>query len=484
MSSESMVSYALAQNRQSQKPRQGVSTPQPCILQRKCACGGTPGLDGECAGCKANRLAGQGATLQSQRATSSQLSSMVRQVLSTPGEPLGDTRAYMEPRFGHDFSNVRVHTDARAAESARTLNAGAYTVGQDIVFGHNRYAPNTSEGRKLIAHELAHTIQQGIEVAGRGDTLEVSKPGDRAEREADSVAASVLRGEAAGPIVEGAAQLARQGLEEEAPSSGEQEETTSTGQETELDDEEEVPEGGEWVKSEEGLGIEAGSGPSASSDADAVDAGLLSAPDDETAEAESAPATLEGEAVKPEDATATPQGETTKPKGGTAKPAKAGKKVCFTFDDGPEPGTADVLNALSGKVSATFFLTGSNMAKKQADQKALVERMLKEGHQLGNHTFTHKPATVAGYKDTYGDLSDPKKKKKFDENYSKNEQHFKGLLGSKFSKFKLARLPGDGRVVKIGGKLVFVTATEGLGMAHVGWNFEFGTNGSFGHLKA
>jgi hypothetical protein len=69
-------------------------------------------------------------------------------------------RIYFEPRFGHDFSQVRIHTDSRAVESAQLLHAKAYTVGQDIVFGAAEYAPNKNEGRKLLAHELVHVIQQ------------------------------------------------------------------------------------------------------------------------------------------------------------------------------------------------------------------------------------------------------------------------------------------------------------------------------------
>ena len=86
---------------------------------------------------------------------------IVDEVLQSPGQPLDPaTRAYMEPRFGHDFSKVRVHTDAKAAESVRAVNARAYTVGKDVVFGEGQYAPRTDAGRHLIAHELAHTIQQ------------------------------------------------------------------------------------------------------------------------------------------------------------------------------------------------------------------------------------------------------------------------------------------------------------------------------------
>jgi len=66
----------------------------------------------------------------------------------------------MEPRFGHDFSQVRVHTNAKVAESARAVNALAYTVGRDVVFGVGQYAPTTSAGQRLLAHELTHVVQQ------------------------------------------------------------------------------------------------------------------------------------------------------------------------------------------------------------------------------------------------------------------------------------------------------------------------------------
>lgn len=86
---------------------------------------------------------------------------IVHDVVSSGGSPLdATTRAFMEPRFGHDFSRVRVHTDARAAQSASAVNARAYTVGNDIVFGGGSYAPHSQSGRSLLAHELAHTLQQ------------------------------------------------------------------------------------------------------------------------------------------------------------------------------------------------------------------------------------------------------------------------------------------------------------------------------------
>jgi hypothetical protein len=66
----------------------------------------------------------------------------------------------MEPRFGHDFSKVRVHSDEMAAESARAVNALAYTVGDHVAFGAGQYAPRSGPGRKLLTHELVHVVQQ------------------------------------------------------------------------------------------------------------------------------------------------------------------------------------------------------------------------------------------------------------------------------------------------------------------------------------
>lgn len=85
----------------------------------------------------------------------------VRAVASSPGQPLAaDTRAFFEPRFGWDFSSVRVHADRPADESARAVNAVAYTVGRDIVFAAGQFSPGTREGQQLLAHELTHVVQQ------------------------------------------------------------------------------------------------------------------------------------------------------------------------------------------------------------------------------------------------------------------------------------------------------------------------------------
>jgi hypothetical protein len=86
---------------------------------------------------------------------------IVHEALRSPGQPLdASTRGEMESRFRQDFSQVRVHTDSLAAESAQSVKAEAYTVGHKVVFGAGRYEPASAEGRRLLAHELAHVLQQ------------------------------------------------------------------------------------------------------------------------------------------------------------------------------------------------------------------------------------------------------------------------------------------------------------------------------------
>ncbi len=85
---------------------------------------------------------------------------IVHEVLCSSGQPLDtSTRAFMEPRFAHDFSQVRVHTDDQAAKSVRGFNTRAYTVGNHVVFGAEQYAPTTPDGRELLWHELIHVTQ-------------------------------------------------------------------------------------------------------------------------------------------------------------------------------------------------------------------------------------------------------------------------------------------------------------------------------------
>jgi Domain of unknown function (DUF4157) len=110
---------------------------------------------------------------------------IVHDVLGSPGRPLeAGVRGEMEARFGHDFSRVKVHTDATAAQSARAVGAEAYTVGRDVVFGAGRYAPATAHGNSLLAHELGHVVQQhGLEASGRA--IPVGRSDDPAERAAE-----------------------------------------------------------------------------------------------------------------------------------------------------------------------------------------------------------------------------------------------------------------------------------------------------------
>jgi hypothetical protein len=160
-------------------------------LQRACACGQHSGNGGECEECKKKR---EGALQRSavNAAPTHEVPPIVHEVLRSPGRPLdAATRAFMEPRFGHDFSSVRVHTDAKAAESARAVNALAYTVGQSIVFDDGLYSPNSLAGRSLLAHELVHTVQQAHSSRNL-QNLSIDAPDSGLERAADQVAQTVL----------------------------------------------------------------------------------------------------------------------------------------------------------------------------------------------------------------------------------------------------------------------------------------------------
>ena len=178
-------------------------------LQRKCPCGRTPVSSSECAECKRKRLTGLTSVLRLQRklqinepgdiyeqeadriademlasssaaqtgkgATPLQIQCVsggvapsnevadgtVDDALAVPGRPLESrVRQEMEHHFGYDFSHVQVHSDRKASESARTLGARAYTVGQHIVFSAGEYQPTSTSGRRLLAHELTHVLQQ------------------------------------------------------------------------------------------------------------------------------------------------------------------------------------------------------------------------------------------------------------------------------------------------------------------------------------
>src|SRR5260221_11831058 len=116
---------------------------------------------------------------------------IVHEVLRSPGQSLDDnTRTFMESRLGHDFSKVRVHIDSRAADSARAVNALAYAVGREVIFGAGRYAPHTGAGKRLLAHELTHVVQQRTATADAGSLSIASAQGP--EREADQIAETII----------------------------------------------------------------------------------------------------------------------------------------------------------------------------------------------------------------------------------------------------------------------------------------------------
>jgi hypothetical protein len=129
-------------------------------IQRACACGGS------CDDCKKKRPEDRNAHVQMKAAGPGSSGGMeappiVHEALRSPGQPLDrETRAFMEPRFGHDFRGVRVHTDAKAQESASAVNAKAYTVGSDVVLAAGQPAAGSHEGTQLLAHELTHVVQQ------------------------------------------------------------------------------------------------------------------------------------------------------------------------------------------------------------------------------------------------------------------------------------------------------------------------------------
>lgn len=132
------------------------------ILQRKCeSCGQHTIAGGECAECQKTKLPLQRRAVN--QSEHKEVPPIVHEVLRSPGQLLDlETRTFMESRFGQDFSQVRVHTDNKASASARSVNALAYTVGRDVVFAAGQYAPETKEGKSLLAHELTHVLQQGF----------------------------------------------------------------------------------------------------------------------------------------------------------------------------------------------------------------------------------------------------------------------------------------------------------------------------------
>jgi hypothetical protein len=210
------------------------------VVQRMCNCGGIPGPTGKCTACRRRSVQAQSGTRNDTRLSVSkpndrsereavqiaervirmpngparpemllqagrqrqpsdndsigvnEVPSIVQETLSSPGQPLDPTtRGFMESRLGYDFSQVRVHINARAAESAQAVNAHAYTVGRDIVFDAGQFMPHRRSGQALLAHELTHVVQQST-FSDRA----APAPAWRAEGEAQENSQFVLAGQA------------------------------------------------------------------------------------------------------------------------------------------------------------------------------------------------------------------------------------------------------------------------------------------------
>ena len=148
-------------------PAPALTQQQRPLLQRTCECGQhTGGVEcNDCRNKKKNALprgGGGSASLLAPR--------IVHDVLRTPGRSLDDgAQSYFTAQFGYDFSQVRVHADEQASESARAVGAHAYTVGRHLVFANGRYAPHTADGRSLLSHELTHVMQQSAAPYAGGD---------------------------------------------------------------------------------------------------------------------------------------------------------------------------------------------------------------------------------------------------------------------------------------------------------------------------
>jgi hypothetical protein len=131
--------------------------------------------------------------------------SLVKDVVgSGGGSPLDrDTRGFMESRLGADFSDVRVHSDGKATESARSVQAYAYTVGNDVVFQSDKFSPQSESGQRMLAHELTHVVQQRsgpVDGTPAPGGIQVSHPSDSFEQAAESSADQVMS--SAAPTVE------------------------------------------------------------------------------------------------------------------------------------------------------------------------------------------------------------------------------------------------------------------------------------------
>jgi uncharacterized protein DUF4157 len=195
--SRSAPAHALSSRRQAVSPLAGflpslagdrLRTP-PLTTERACECGGCA----TCANQRADRGRVAAPSLFADQSDVLTAPPSVDEVLRTPGEPLeAAEQRFMESRLGHDFGRVRVHSDARAAESARAVGAVAFTAGPHIVFGSDRYPPRSARDHGVLAHELVHVVQQRQVGPRFPGPLRLGSPGDVLEHEADRVTTGVV----------------------------------------------------------------------------------------------------------------------------------------------------------------------------------------------------------------------------------------------------------------------------------------------------
>jgi len=183
-----MPARATVQPQRQRAPTPPVSSVPRGRLQRTCACGGAHAGGEECTECRNKRRLQQKAATAPSPGT---VPPIMNEVLQSTGQPLDEaTRAHLESHLGHDFRDIRVHADDRAARSAKAVGARAYTVGRHIVFGSGEYAVSSRAGQELLAHEATHTLQQRGADVGLDTTNDpaISDPFGAPEKEARRVA--------------------------------------------------------------------------------------------------------------------------------------------------------------------------------------------------------------------------------------------------------------------------------------------------------
>ncbi len=188
----------FARSRSSDRPSENFfasGNSQNAVLLRKasCACGGG------CAACQTN------GEKDAKGEKSADSTAGVPEAIGSGGRPLdADTRGFFEPRLGYDLGGVRIHTGGTADQSAKAAGARAYTLGSDIVFGSGEYRPDSESGRHLLAHELTHVMQSGINASNPAQT---PAPVESLEHEARQVAGAISSGAPMPPVSGSAAGL-------------------------------------------------------------------------------------------------------------------------------------------------------------------------------------------------------------------------------------------------------------------------------------